>query len=146
MGRGARGSKFIAKSLWWLIKLPFKLVFVLLIWIFSSDKRYSDGYVLTKSASGKDQFEHRQIAEAVLERRLRPGEVVHHINGRRDDNHPSNLCVMSRANHDRYHAWYDWMRANFKHRPRREKQLKKLREDFGGILLEDVVKEKRLFG
>ncbi len=95
---------------------------------------------------GTDQYEHRLVAEEILERRLVFGEVVHHINGRRDDNRPENLCVMSRVNHDRYHAWYDWIHKTYGRYPKRQTQLKKLREDFNGILLEDVVKSGRLFG
>jgi hypothetical protein len=72
-----------------------------------------------------------------LGRRLEVGEVVHHINGKRYDNSPGNLCVMSSYNHDRYHAWFDWVHKNYGVYPRRDTQLKKLRESFNGRILSD---------
>jgi len=66
-----------------------------------------DGYILIKV--GKDHhlahadgyaFEHRVIAEKNLKRRLEKNETVHHINGIKDDNRPSNIKVCpSRAHH-----------------------------------------------
>jgi len=47
-------------------------------------------------------FEHRLIAEAILGRRLRKNEEVHHRD-KRDDNNPFNLKVMSNVSHPRLH-------------------------------------------
>ena len=47
---------------------------------------------------------HRQVAERILGRKLRPGEVVHHINGDKRDNRPENLQIFaSQAEHTRWH-------------------------------------------
>lgn len=108
-------------------------------------RRWSDanGYVLRKTRSGGCEYEHRGLAEEVLGRSLEAREVVHHINGRPSDNRIKNLCVMERRDHDQYHEWYRSIYRIYGKYPRRETQLRKLREHFGGELLIDVVNRRK---
>lgn len=51
------------------------------------------------------RHEHRIIAAQILNRPLRPGEVVHHLDGDKRNNSPHNLIVFSSQNeHAAWHA------------------------------------------
>ncbi len=49
-------------------------------------------------------FEHALVAEKMLGRELTPGEVVHHIDGNKQNNDPSNLDVMTTEQHNLCHG------------------------------------------
>jgi len=49
------------------------------------------------------RHEHRVIAEQMIGRPLMPGEIVHHIDGDKQNNDPSNLQVMTQGDHLREH-------------------------------------------
>jgi hypothetical protein len=51
---------------------------------------------------------HRVVAEQKLGRPLLPGEIVHHKDGDKWNNDPSNLEVMTQAEHARIHCMERW--------------------------------------
>lgn len=53
----------------------------------------------------KTVYLHRIIAEQTLGRKLKPGEVVHHLDEDKTNNSPENLVVCSSTSvHKRYHT------------------------------------------
>ncbi len=110
---------------------------VLNFWI--SDRTYKNegGYVLVRRFFGYDTFEHRDVASLYLGRLLVKGEVVHHINHKRDDNRPENLCVMDSELHEDWHRDMDYLAADKGIYLKIKTRRKRLVEQYGGILLVD---------
>lgn len=52
-------------------------------------------------------YEHIKLAEETIGRPLTETEVVHHLDSKRDNNHPSNLLVLDRGQHTKLHHWMD---------------------------------------
>jgi len=74
---------------------------------------FKGGVVIDKNGyrrvrgSGKFRLEHRMIVEEAIGRKLVEGEVVHHINGDRQDNRKENLHVCTASEHRLIHVRQD---------------------------------------
>lgn len=86
---------------------PEKKVKVLKERLLSGDGRWMiqkpEGYLGKAYILGKYIYEHRYILEQKLGRLLEEGEVAHHIDGNKMNNHPDNLEVLSVSEHIKHH-------------------------------------------
>ncbi len=64
--------------------------------------RIKNGYAQYNTGNGW-KWTHRRVAEKKMGNSIRPGYEVHHINGNKRDNRPSNLKVLSKAAHRAIH-------------------------------------------
>ena len=76
----------------------------------------SSGYIEYTTGPHKHRGEHVVIAEQAIGRHIKPNECVHHIDGNKRNNDPSNLVVMTFEDHSRLHAM-----QKIHHRSRNEK-------------------------
>lgn len=67
------------------------------------DTGYKDTY---RKVDGR--HEHRTVMEQKLGRKLLPGEIVHHKDEDKKNNHPDNLEVKTRSQHAKDHAMHGY--------------------------------------
>ena len=63
--------------------------------------RHAEGYIEVR-IGGKRVLEHRLVYEAE-HGPIPKGQLVHHLNGIKDDNRPENLVAMDRSEHHKNH-------------------------------------------
>ena len=68
------------------------------------------GYIRVKVFPGKGRWklEHHLVMQKKIGRPIRKGEIVHHVNARRDDNRPENLALcVNKSHHATVHRSLD---------------------------------------
>jgi|WetSurMetagenome_2_1015567.scaffolds.fasta_scaffold107136_4 hypothetical protein len=70
------------------------------------------GYYEITRGRDKNRPLHDVIMEIHIGRKLRPGEIVHHINEIKTDNEISNLQLMTSSEHSAYHGILNYKRGN----------------------------------
>lgn len=83
----------------------------------AKNKRMVNGYVTVfkpdhpKAMKGESWggyiYEHILVAEEMIDRQLKEGEVVHHLDSNRSNNSPDNLLTLSGPMHAKLHSWLD---------------------------------------
>lgn len=67
----------------------------------------TNNYVYNKKDYKQSVWQHRQIVEKLLGRKLNTNEVVHHLDGNPKNNELTNLIVLSRQKHGALHRFLD---------------------------------------
>ena len=88
-------------------------------WNWKGGKRYhSSGYIEIycpnhpSANSGGYVLEHRLVMEKQIDRYLSPDEIVHHINGNKQDNKIENLMLLTASEHQSMHTkkWWNYIK------------------------------------
>lgn len=73
-------------------------------------KTISQGYVeiSSRAIQPKRKREHQIVMESYIGRELKANEVIHHIDGNKQNNNINNLALMDRSAHARLHSIERW--------------------------------------
>jgi len=63
------------------------------------------GWLKNDHGGKSNRYAHRELAESILGRKLKTGEVVHHIDGDNTNNITGNLLVVTRSAHSKLHEF-----------------------------------------
>ncbi len=66
-------------------------------------RRNKSGYKVFKE-NGKYKSVHKRVAEKKVGGKIFPGREVHHIDGNKNNNRPSNLMILKKSVHKKIHA------------------------------------------
>ena len=66
-------------------------------------RRNNSGYKVFRE-NGKWKSVHKRVAEKKVGGRIYPGREVHHIDGNKNNNRPSNLRVVKKSDHRQIHS------------------------------------------
>ncbi len=66
-------------------------------------RRNKSGYKVFNE-NGKWKSVHKRVAEKKVGGKIFPGREVHHIDGNKNNNRPSNLTVVKKSVHKKIHA------------------------------------------
>jgi len=72
---------------------------------------YENGYIVEYTGAKNGIKQHRRIMQDYLGRKLTNDEVVHHINGIRDDNRLENLQLTTHSEHSSHHRIEEYNRG-----------------------------------
>jgi hypothetical protein len=84
------------------------------------------------TVNGKNQMLHRWVWETYNKMMLKPGEIVHHINGDKRDNCPKNLLVLLKKKHSK-NAQYEFLINKIDYLEKENKCLKEKLKKFMSV-------------
>ena len=67
-------------------------------------KKNKSGYQFFKDGDGKTRSVHKRVAEKKLGGKVWKGYEVHHRDGNKNNNRPSNISVVKKSTHRKIHS------------------------------------------